>query len=420
MPHFILNVLSSNRSALRFGLRCAAAICTAFFIPACSANLGQPSAALTPSPNPSTTSPAAASANGQPVKIAVLLPLAGFDQSAAIAKAMKQAAEMALFERNNPNVQLVVKDDGGSRSGAQAAATHAIADGADILVGPLFSTAVPGAGFVARQANVPVLALSNDPRVAGNGVYLMSFLVEQEVDRIVAFAAARGKRQLAALIPESDYGRLVETAFRAAVTRYGGSIRILERYPLKSNGMLKPAKRVMTAIKRAQEAGLPIDALFVPGGQETLPNLGPILAYSDIDSYNVQLLGTGAWDYPNVGRAKTFVGGWFAGPDPSGWSNFAERFTRTFGHTPPRIASLAYDAVGYAIALASESRGPQPFAAANITRLNGYVGVDGLVQLTTSGRPRRSLAVLEVQKFGAKVIDPAPTRLGPQTVSSVF
>lgn len=393
-----------------------AAIATA----GCSANLGQQSAMVSPAAGAPPQSQSLTAASKRPVKIAVLLPLGGLDQSAAIAKSMKQSAEMALFERNDPNVQLIVKDDGGTQSGAQAAATRAVAEGAEIIVGPLFAGAVPGAALVARQAQIPVLALSNDTRVAGNGVYLMSFLVEQEVDRVVEFAVARGKRQMAALIPKNDYGQLVETAFRNAVARHGAAIRVLENYPLKPNGMLKPAERVMKAIKHAQAAGLPIDALFVPGGRESLPSLGPILAYSGISQNTVQLLGTGAWDYPNVGRETALIGGWYAGPSPDAWADFSERFTRTFGHTPPRIASLAFDAVGYAMTLAGESSGPKPFAPENITRLNGYVGVDGLVQLTPSGRPKRSLAILEVQKFGPAVVDPAPTRVGPQTVSSVY
>lgn len=408
-------VIRAFRPLMALGLATVAALTMS----ACSANLGQQSAALTPAPNQSTTQNQAATVSKQAVKIAVLLPLAGFGQSAAIAKSMKQAAEMAMFERNDPSVQLVVKDDGGTQSGAQSAATKAIAEGADIIVGPLFASAVPGAALIGRQANVPVLALSNDTRVAGNGVYLMSFLVEQEVDRVVAYAVSRGKRQLAALIPQNDYGKIVETAFRESVARHGGAIRVLERYPLKPNGMLKPAQRVMKAIKHAQSAGLPIEALFVPGGQESLPSLGPILAYSGIDHNSIQLLGTGAWDYPNIGQEAALIGGWYAGPDPSAWNNFSERFTRTFGHTPPRIASLAFDAVGYAMALAADNTGQQPFAPTNITRLNGYVGVDGLVRLTPSGRPQRSLAILEVQKFGTTIVDPAPSRLGPQTVSSV-
>lgn len=414
-PHSILRVCKTRATT-----KALVAVGVFTTLAACSANLGSQSATLTPPDTNATTAPVGAGVQAnKAAKIAMLLPMGGFGRSASIAKSMKQAAEMALFERNQPNIELIVKDDGGSQAGAQTAATQAIADGADIIVGPLFSKAVPGAGMVARQANIPVLALSNDVRVAGNGVYLMSFLVEQEVDRIVQYSISRGKRQFAALIPDTEYGRLVETSFRGSVARHGGSVRILERYPLRSNSMLEPTKKVMATIKRAEQAGLPIEALFVPGGQETLPNLGPILSYSGIDQYNIQMLGTGAWDYPGIGRNQMFVGGWYPGPDPSAWSNFSERFARTFGHTPPRIASLAYDAVSYAISLATESTDQAPYSMANITRLNGYVGVDGLVKLLPNGRPQRSLAILEVQRFGSTVIDTAPTQLGPQTVSSV-
>ena len=52
-----------------------------------------------------------------PLKIALLLPLGGMGETAAVAKSMKQAAEMALFELNDPSVQIVTKDDGGTAAG---------------------------------------------------------------------------------------------------------------------------------------------------------------------------------------------------------------------------------------------------------------------------------------------------------------
>lgn len=385
----------------------------------CATNLGQQYTSMISGQQPAADSVPAANTQ-RPVKIALLLPLAGLGQTAAIAKSLKQAAEMALFERNDPNVELIVKDAGGSSNGAQAAATLAIAEGANLIVGPLLSQSVPGAALAARQANLPVLALSNDVRVAGNGVYLMSFLVEEEVDRVVGYAVARGKRQMAALVPDNAYGSVVESAFRNAARQHGAAVRIIERYKVQANGMMKPTKRIMDAVKRAETAGLPIDSLFVPGGPETLPSAGPILTYAGIGGHNIQMLGTGNWDYPNVGRETAFLGGWYAGPDPAEWNRFSERFTKTFGHVPPRIASLAYDAVGYAISLARESNGPNAYSPSNIARLNGYKGVDGFVRLAPDGRPQRALAILEVQQFGASVIDPAPPRPGPQTVSSVY
>ncbi len=374
------------------------------FLAGCSTNgpAEPPTAALAPPPGQGQSQTRA------PVKIALLLPMGGMGETAAIAKSMKQGAEMALFELNDPNVELITKDDGGTTARARAAADEAIKEGAEIVIGPLLSQSVQGVAPVARQANVPVLAFSNNTQVAGQGVYLVSFLAEQEADRIVSYAAARGKRRFAALIPDDAYGAVVEAAFRRSVQGNGGTVAVVERYPLAANGMLTPAKRVVEAIKGGEENGAPVDALFLPGGQELLVQIGPVIAYSGLDVAKVKLLGTSAWDFPTIGRETAFVGGWYPASDPVAWRSFSERFARTFGTAPPRIASVSYDAIGIAIGLSTKTPGAR-YTQANLTRADGFSGVDGIIRFTPDGMSERGLAVLEVQKFGSSVIDGAPS-----------
>ena len=84
--------------------------------------------------------------------------------------------------------------------------------------------------------------------------------------------------------------------------RNGGTVAIAEKYPLAANGMLAPAKRVVEAIKGGEDAMTPIDALFLPGGQEALPQIGPVIAYSGLDTAKIKLLGTSGWDFPSISR----------------------------------------------------------------------------------------------------------------------
>jgi len=381
----------------------------------CAANLNQqsgPTASITPQ-NPTQNG---TSGKARTVKIALLLPLGGFNKTAVIAKSMKQAAEMALFERNDPTIQLIVKNDHGTANGAKLAAQQAISSGAQIILGPLFSKAVTGAAPVARAANIPIVSFSNDANVAGRGVYLMSYLPDQEVERITNYAVSRGKRRFAALIPDTVYGHAVEKTFRNVVTRAGGQVIALERYPAKANGMLDPAKRIFEIIKESNDIGAPIDALFLPGGQETLPSLGPLIAYSGLDNTSMQLLGTGGWEFPNIGRDQAFVGGWYPSPDPRGWQSFSGRFAKNFGQAPPRLASLAYDAVNMAISLSRNATGGR-FSPTAISQPDGFQGIDGPFRFNQNGLSVRGLAILQVKKFGSQVIEPAPRTL-PRTGSA--
>lgn len=350
------------------------------------------------------------------VKVALLLPLSSTGHTAAVAKGMKQAGEMAMFELDNPAFQLIVKDDKGTPEGARAAAEEAIKEGAELIIGPLFSPSVAAIAPVAQQAKVPVLAFSNDRQVAGKGVYLLGFLPEQEVDRIISYSAKQGHRRFAAILSDNAYGKLSEAAFRSAVSRVGGVIAAFETYKTETNSMVEPSQRIAAALRSAEDARQPIDALFIPGGPEILPNLGPLLAYASIDPTRVKVLGSSGWDYPNIGREGTFLDGWYPGPDPRGWRAFSERFAKTFGSSPPRLASMAYDAVTVAISLSSQPAGTR-FSAASLTRPGGFSGVDGPFRLLESGIAERSLAVLQVQNFGAKIIDP-PSPFGATLSSS--
>jgi ABC-type branched-subunit amino acid transport system substrate-binding protein len=335
------------------------------------------------------------------VKIALLLPISAAGSTRNVAKALKQAAELALFDFDNPNVSLVPKDTKGTPDGARLAAESAVQDGAELIVGPLFAQEVQGAAQVARRAGVPMIAFSSDEKVAGNGVYLLSFLAGRDVPPIVSFALSRGKRNFAVLVPQTAYGRIAEAAFAKAVAAGGGSAPI--RASFSASSMQGAVQQIANALKSGQK----IDALFLPAGREELPQLAPLLASAGVTSSKVQFIGTGQWDYPNVGSQPALVGGWYPAPDPKGWSSFAQSYAKTFGGTPPRIASLGYDAISLAVSLSQNPKG-QRYTFPQLTRASGFAGTDGLFRLLPDGTSERGLAILEVRPGTPQVISPAP------------
>jgi len=340
------------------------------------------------------------------IKVAVLLPLSAEGNAKQVAEAMKRAGELALFDFKNPDLQLMTKDTRGTAEGAKAATEQAVQEGAELILGPLFAQAVSGAAPVARQAGVPVIAFSSNRKVAGNGVYLLSFLAGSEVRRIIAYARVQGARRFAALIPKSEFGTIVKQAFEESVRDTGGEIVALQTYKPDANSMLKPVEKIAALAKKG-EMPPQFDALFLPGSSDTLPALAPLLPYFEVDTEAIQILGSNGWDYTGVGREKPLRGAWFPAADPSGWQDFTKRYVETYGDPPPRLASLAYDAVSLALTLSEGSKGNR-YTVERLTRDSGFSGVDGLFRLRKGGLSQRGLAILEVQRFGTVVVDPAP------------
>jgi ABC-type branched-subunit amino acid transport system substrate-binding protein len=338
------------------------------------------------------------------VKVALLLPLSG-GNSQGVAKALKQAGELALFDFDNPNVELVPKDTGGTPDGAKLAAEQAVKEGAELIIGPLFANEVTAAAPEAQRGNIPMIAFSSDRKVAGNGVYLLSFLAGSDVPRIVSHAISKGKTRFAALVPQTDYGRLVEQSFIASVNQLGGQLLAVKSYPQDANGMVGPVREIAELAKKGEPPQ--IDALFIPAAADTLPALAPLLPYADFDTKTVQILGSSGWDYTGVGKEEALVGAWFPAPDPKGWTDFTKRYVETYGEVPPRLSTLAYDAVSLAISLSNNAAGSR-FTQDTLTRANGFSGIDGLFRLRPDGTSERGFAVLEVQRYGNQVIEPAP------------
>lgn len=337
-------------------------------------------------------------------KVALLLPLTAEGQAGIYARSLKQAAELALFDTSNPSIILVPKDTRGTPGGAQAAAQEAVRDGAELIIGPLFSTGVKAVAPIARAANVPVIAFSTDRTVAGDGVLLLSFLPDQEVARVVSYAAERGKRNFGALLPGSPYGQLVEQALTESVPRHGGKIAEIARFAQSSSGLDEPVQRMAAAAREGR-----IETLMIGEGGAMLKAIAPMLDSAGLDRSRVQLIGTGLWDEPGISATPGLQGGWFAGPPPRAEEAFARRYKTAYGSEPPRIASLAYDAVSLAVALGRGAPGER-FTVAQLTNPEGFAGVDGLFRFLENGGNQRGLAVMEITASGNRVIDPAPAR----------
>jgi branched-chain amino acid transport system substrate-binding protein len=362
-----------------------------------------PSAALapvtvTPMPPPPPPGAQPAAPVGGKLQVALLLPLSG--PSAALGQAMLDAAQMALFDMSDDKLQLLVRDTGGTPATAAAAARTAIADGARLILGPLLSAEVEAVKPVAQSANIAVVAFSTATQLAGDGTWLLGFDARQEIERVAIFAHAHGRNRFAVLAPTSAYGDIAVAALRDAVSVAGASLGRIARYdPAEAN--LGPSVQSFVA------GGSDFDAVLLPEGGTKLKALAPLLPYYGVDTDQVKLLGTGLWADSSIGTEPALEGGWYAAPPPASRADFDKRFEALYKHPAPLLATLGYDATALAAVLA-KAPGGADFSAAALTNPNGFAGLNGVFRLRPDGIVERGLAVLEVHRTGATVVDPAP------------
>jgi branched-chain amino acid transport system substrate-binding protein len=389
---------SAAPKPVRFGL---AALCgLAFTLAGCNPTLG-PRSDAGPQGGVPTTVPVSApgpTLGSGPVKVALIAPLTQNGNASVVGTSLRNAAELAIDETGPNDITVLVKDDGGSADGARAAAQSAMSEGAELILGPLFAANVREAGRVARAAGKPVIAFSTDASVASRGVYLLSFLVESYVDRVVDFAAQKGKRSIAALVPENDYGTVALGELQTAAARAGMRVMAIERY--------KPGQ-AQEAVQRIAALSDQIDSLFIPDQAEAMSSVGRQILAAKIDTKRVQILGTGLWNDARALNVPALQGAWFSAPENGGFNAFAQRYRAKFNSDPTRLATLAYDATTLAIALA-RTQGAARYSESVLTNPSGFNGADGVFRFKPDGLNERGLSILQIGAGTTTVISPAP------------
>lgn len=329
------------------------------------------------------------------VRVAILVPLTGDGASAGTA--LLRAAQMAVLDNAPGNFVLLPFDTGGTPQGAGLAADQALAAGADLIIGPLFSRSVGQVAARAAPYNVNVISFSNDARVAGNNALVMGVLPSGQVDRILSYAAGQGLDDIAVLAPANEYGQAITDAARLAAARY--NIRLANIQLVDPRATFDPIIATL-----AEEPFL--EAALVAEGGLRLREASGFFGFYELNE--VQLLGTTLWEDPSVMVEPTLAGGWYPSTDPAGHASFISQYQEAFGETPPGVAALAYDAASLAGSLARDF-GPDRFGRTALLNPSGFAGIEGVFRFTADGTVERGLAVMEVQPQGAQLRDQAPT-----------
>ena len=370
----------------------------AFLLGACTeapqTSTATPPATTTPKPGSPIT------ASGK-TRIALMLPLSG--RSAAIGQALQQSAELALFDTGAKDLALANYDSGDSPDQAAQAYRKARTEGVALVLGPLFGTSAKGLGPLVKEGGANVISFSNDEQAAQPGVWIMGIAAPPQVRRVVDHALSTGIKRFAAFAPMTAYGDQMTRTLQGYVTQRGGQVVATEAFP-ENLDLTAAAKRLADAINKGEGK----TAVLVPVAPPRLSSVLASLSAAGIDNKSVQLIGTGVWDVPGIGSEALLRGAWYAAPDPARRADFERKFVATYGRPPPRLASLAYDAVALAGRLARLKQGGD-FSAEAITNPNGWSGVDGVFRFLPDGRSERALAVIEVQSNRGVVVSPAPT-----------
>ena len=366
----------------------------------------------TVAPSPAAPGPTGGSAPANPTApiivdatVALLLPYGSADETDwLLATSLENGARMAAADLENVNLGVKVYNTSGTAEGAAEAAHMAIAEGADILLGPVRSHETRAVAPVAAEAGINLISFSNNTGIAGGNVFLLGYTYENAAERLLNYAVLQGRISVFIVYPETEAGNAGRIAVERALGPSGAVLAGRGSYALTREGIVNAVSGIADSIS-ATQAEIVIFTDDAAGG---LPVIAELLPESGVDPETVKFAGTSRWDLPQSQlRLNGLQGGWFTLPDPDLFSSFRFRYRYAYGEDPHWIASLAYDGVAAIGALRATSNS-DPFHSLRLTSPQGFTGANGVFRFKLDGSIERGLAVAEIRDYQVEIVSEAP------------
>ena len=317
---------------------------------------------------------------------------------------MLNAAQMALFDIGYADFQLLPHDTQDSPQIAAQAATDAIHEGAQLILGPVFAEDVTAVKPIAAAANINVIAFSTDWRLAGDNVFIMGFLPFDQVKRVIDYASAHNVKNLAMIDPTSDYSHAITPSYQSAIK----DDNLASQSITVRQGDAASLQAVKKFAQNQANAANGIDAAFLPMSGSLAASTSYALTVGGLTPQRTHRLGTGLFDDDALAANPALDGAWFAAPAPRQRKNFEQRYLQTYGSAPPRLSTLAYDATALASTLAQRVHNASAFNRDAITNPNGFAGLDGIFRFRQNGMAERGLAILQYSNGHISVLEDSP------------
>ena len=366
----------------------------------------------TVAPSPAAPGPTGGSSPANPTApiivdatVALLLPYGSADETDwLLATSLENGARMAAADLENVNLGVKVYNTSGTAEGAAEAAHMAIAEGADILLGPVRSHETRAVAPVAAEAGINLISFSNNTGIAGGNVFLLGYTYENAAERLLNYAVLQGRISVFIVYPETEAGNAGRIAVERALGPSGAVLAGRGSYALTREGIVNAISGIADSIS-ATQAEIVIFTDDAAGG---LPVIAELLPESGVDPETVKFAGTSRWDLPQSQlRLNGLQGGWFTLPDPDLFSSFRFRYRYAYGEDPHWIASLAYDGVAAIGALRATSNS-DPFHSLRLTSPQGFTGANGVFRFKLDGSIERGLAVAEIGDYQVEIVSEAP------------
>ena len=186
----------------------------------------------------------------------------------------------------------------------------------EIILGPFTRSSVLKLKPYIKENLIPMFAFTNDIALIEKNIWSLGFSPEEQIDSIIKCSLDKGHKNYGLIVPNDLYGEIILN--RAIDNLSEKSYTSFKKLLLSNTEMTNKSKlesilkRFLDYNKEQNQMLMPkFDAIFIGGNENFVLEIAPLLAFFDIDSQKVQILGTEKFNVKAIKNEPSLEGAWF-------------------------------------------------------------------------------------------------------------
>ena len=325
--------------------------------------------------------------------IIVFLPLTG--KYSSFGNKIRKSLDLSMLTHGNSKIKLIYFDTGKIIDLELISSLFNVLN-PKFIIGPFTREVLLKIKPFARKDNIPILMFSNDIAMVESNVWSLGFSPEEQVQSVISCALLQGYSKFGIIAPDNLYGKIISRQSIDLISvdknNYYSTL-FLSNEELNNKTNLYSNLRRFLQYSETEETHTKFDTILIGGRKEFILEIAPLLAFFNVDSRFVKILGTETFNNEEIKNEPSLEKSWFPVILSKNNKEFKFLWKDIWGGANDYFSNAGFDAGVIGINYVNNLQ-------KNLQHLNNVEGpVSGLI-FDDNGFVKKPVQVMQIEDLG--------------------
>ena len=326
--------------------------------------------------------------------ILVFLPFTGPYSNFALK--IRKSLDMTILRFGSKNIQMIYFDTG--MKNYELNIENLLENvNPHLIIGPFTREALLKIKPFVKSKLIPMFTFSNDIALIEDNIWSFGFSPEEQVDSVFSCALKNGNERFGIIVPNNLYGNIIldrsVSLIETNQKNYFEKIRLSNEQINNKPKLFSILKRFLNYKDNISSAHTKFDTIFIGGSKEFILEIAPLLAFYDVDSRKVQILGTEKFNITEIKNEPSLEKAWFPIISNDNIEDLKLIWNKTWNSEYDYFTNAGFDAGLIGINYLNQEKNIITYLRDVKSLVNGFV-------FKSNGFVKKPVSVMQIEKLG--------------------